>query len=237
MSVISLTDKLRHLVKANGWRSTGRTVWRHLIRNLFSMRFDTYYVFEKDLTKPMPAVEPKLDLEICKLEPSQQSLADLARFWPDYFRYSRSDNEIRSAISNYWSCGDECFFANFHGRIIAMSWIGYQNNYMLKSVAKTIGLRQNEVILHRAFVKPEFRGNNIYGCLLTAQYRYAKEKGYDRAYTYVGINNTGSILTHLRLCSKFRILHHLRITALGMHWDLFPFDRGSNQDSAYKKNG
>lgn len=237
MSVISVTDKLRHLVKANGWRSTVRRVWHHLIRNLLSVQLETYYVFEKDLTKPIPVVEPKIDVEIGKLEPSKQNLAELVRFWPDHFKFSRSDEEIGRSISYYWNCSDECFCAKFHGQIIAMSWIGYQNNYMLKSVARKIGLKQNEVLLHRSFVAPEFRGNSIFKSLLTARYRYAKEKGHDRAYTYVGIKNIGSILTHLSIGSEFRILHHLRLTTLGMHWDLFPFDRDSNRDPAYKKNG
>lgn len=194
-------------------------------------------MFERDLTKRTPSAEPKIDLEIGKLEPSQQSLAELVRFWPDYYKFSRSDDEIRRSISYYWSCGDECFCAKFQGEIIAMSWIGYQNNYMLKSLARKIGLRRNEVILHRAFVNPEFRGNNIYTFLLTAHFRYAREKGYDRSYAYVGVKNMGSILTHLSLCTEFRLLHHLRLTTLGLHWNLFPFDRGSDKRPELEKAG
>ena len=214
--------KLAYLLEQKGFNETLLCLAKYLRINTFSYSLETYAVFRTSLDKSMPIGEFGIDVEICKIQNSDKDIDELISFWPDFFRFSRTDEKLRQDISGCFECGDECFCVRYNNKIVGMKWIGYQYNYMLKSMAKKIGLNKEEVIFHRIFLDEEIRGKRIYPFLGSFLSNYAKNKGYKRWFAYVGVRNLASLRAHLRMCDEYLMLHHFQITLFGISFNFFP---------------
>ena len=214
--------KIAGLLKEKGIKETLSHILKYLKANAFNYSLETYAVFKTALDKPIPVIKPRLELEIYKLQNNGHDIDEIISIWPDYFGPSKTDAGLKKVITYYFNCGDECFCVKHNNKIVGMAWVGYQHNYMLKSMAQKIGLTKDEVILHRGFVNEEVRGNRIYGFLLTSVSNYVRDKGYKKWLAYVGAKNIASLGVHSRICDEYRLIHHLQITVCGIILNIFP---------------
>lgn len=222
MNISVSTGKARKLIGKHGVIKAITIVLNYLKSNIFSCSIETYYVFEKDLNKPIPVISPKINVILYKIDLNQSNINDLITYWPNYFRFSRTDEELKRSLIYYLNCGDECFCVKYNNTIVGMIWLGYQNNYMLKSLAAKIGLRKDEAILHRLYVNSDLRRQHVSSFMLSSCMNYIKVKGYNKCFVYVGIRNISSILVCIKKFDKYRIIHCLEIVLLGIRFNIFP---------------
>jgi len=214
-------SKLKSLINERGITSGCTYLLKYLYRNIFSYSLETYYVFELKIDRDLPVVKPGIDVEFNMVK-DEDGIDELVSFWPYYFRFGRTNDELKRSIRSYFESGDECLCVKHKGKLVGMAWAGYQGNYMLKSLGRKIGLRQGEAILHRGYISEDMRGNNLYACLLTSLSNHVRKKGCGKWFAYVGIKNTASIKVHSKIADGYRMLNHLNLRVIGMTFHLFP---------------
>lgn len=189
--------------------------------NALNIRFESYLVFQIR-SRPIEIIQPKAAVRIQKFGPEDSDMDRLVRFWPESMRYSRTDRELTMSLKADFKNGDECFCAMFNGEIVSMAWIGYQNNYMLKSLAKKIGLKKKEAIIQRGYTREGFRGKRIYSFLLSSLCSYCFENQLERCYSYVGVRNAASISVHKKIFDSWFFMRHMQVILLGYVINFFP---------------
>jgi len=222
MWIYKKIKKLFHLFNEKGALNTIMYLMSYLKNNFLNIYLESYYVFETDLSRFSDIETPKIRAKIYKIENCVSDIKDLVRFWPDYYRFGRSDHELEMSVQYYMRCGDECFCIIVDGAIVGMLWVGYEGNYMLKSIAKKDGLSNNEAIIHRAYVSESARGNKLLAFLSTSIRKSLKDRGFVRTRSYVGINNVATIVTSLKIDDRYHILYHLELHIFGIRLNFFP---------------
>lgn len=214
--------KLVSVYHEKGASGLYRSLILYFYDNIFSYNIETYYVFRVNLAITVYAKTESND--VIKIDSNNiLQVKQLVQFWPLYYRQSKSNDEIMMDIYSRFNDGDECFACINKGKIIAMGWIGYTNNYMLKGVAKKIGLKKDEAISHFYYVDDAHRGKGIQILLKNYIYSYIKEeKDLKTAYTYVGVHNIASLINNIKINQEYRILHHISITFMCFDFNLYP---------------
>lgn len=213
--------KIANLFRERSLPEIGLYLPKRIGKGIFCYSVEKYYVFEREIDGDASVATPGIDVDLCEIN-NKEEIDELVRFWPDYFRFSRTDEELERSIRHYFKSGDECLCAKFRGRIVGMAWAGYQGNHMLKSMAKKIGLRENEAILHRGYVSEEMRGQGLYNFLLTSLSNHVRRKGCKKWFAYVGASNAASIKIHARIASSYRMLTHMQLKFFGITLNIFP---------------
>lgn len=216
--------KLNNMRKEHGLVRTMLNLGNYIKYNLIKINLESYYVFEKDLDANIKMEKSRIDLDVVRLNKQNyiSCIDALINFWPNFFRFNRNNTELKKDIEYYFQCGDECFVAMHNGKIVAMEWCGYQKNYMLKTMGEKIGLKEDEAILHRVFVRHEYRGNNIHPFLSA----YIKSTIYmnkiNKVYGYVGTSNVISILSNMKINDRCRFLYHVQVDVFTFSMNIFP---------------
>lgn len=221
---MSYLSKLNDMRKKNGVVSTIFQLGNYIRNNFFKITLESYYVFEKTLDKNIKMEKSRINLEVVQLNKYNynQHIDSLIKFWPDFFRFNKNNPELKKDIEYYFQCDDECFLATHNEDIVAMIWCGYQKNYMLKTVGKKIGLKEDEAIIHRIFVHDKYRGNNIHPFLSTYVKKYLYINKINMIYGYVGSSNIIAILSNMKINDRCRLLYHVQINVFTFSMDLFP---------------
>jgi len=216
--------KAYEMWKERGFVEASCHIFDFLKENILKISLESYYVFEKDLDANMKMEKSRIDLDVVRLNKQNYiSYIDaLIGFWPDYFRFNRDNIELKKDIVYYFQCGDECFVAMHNEKIVAMEWCGHKENYMIKTVGKKIGLKEDEVILHRLFVNEEYRGNNIHPFLSSYIKNLLHMNNIKKIYGYVGTSNMIAILSNMKMNDRCRFIYHVQIVILGFSVNLFP---------------
>jgi len=221
---VKYVRKAYEMWKERGFVETSCHVFDFLKENIIKVSFESYYVFEKDLEANMKMEKSWIDLNVVRLNKQNYiSYIDaLINFWPDFFRSNRNDIELKKDIVYYFQCGDECFVAMHNEKIVAMEWCGYQKNYMLKTVGKKIGLKEDEVILSRLFVNKDYRGNNIHPFLSSYIKNILHMNKINKTYGYVGTSNIIAVLSNMKMNDRCRFLYHVQVNVFSFSINIFP---------------
>jgi hypothetical protein len=235
MSIRSKYIKLTTIINERGLGFAAESIMRYFSRIFFRIELESYYTFESDLSAISNFDNSIKPVEVSKLNNSDTDIKKLIAFWPDYYRFKRSDSTLEDDIKKYFKVGDECFCAVIDNKIVGMMWVGYEKNYMLKTMAKKDGLKSDEAIIHRVFVSKEHRGHRIQNFLSIYIMMYLKRNNFKKVRTYVGINNIAAIISNMKIYDKYKIIYHLKVTIFVFEFNLFP--KYPNDWSLIKSNG
>ena len=96
--------------------------------------------------------------------------------------------------------GEKCFGAKYHGAIVAFMWIDLEKWFIRKHRVK---LGNNEAYLFDMYTMKPFRGKGIAPYLRYQSYRFLKEAGRDRLFSYSDYFNHPSIRFKRKLNARF----------------------------------
>jgi GNAT superfamily N-acetyltransferase len=217
-------NKMNNMRKENGVVSTVFQLLNYIRNSIFKITLESYYVFEKTLNNNIKMEKSRINLEVVRLNKYNYSahIDGLIKFWPEFFRFNKNNAELKKDIEYYFQCDDECFLAIHNEDIVAMIWCGYQKNYMLKTVGKKIGLKEDEAIIHRVFVHDEYRGNNIHPFLSSYAKNILHMNKINKTYGYVGTSNMIAILSNMKMNDRCILLYHVQVNLFTFSINIFP---------------
>ena len=214
--------KIFDLFKSKGIFYTIIYLLKYFKNNAFKISLEAYYVFEIDIKSFVNITPAKSKVFIYKLKNQENDIQDLLDFWPEYYRFGRSNSKLKQDIEKYLRCGDECFCIKMGSKIAAMYWVGYQGNHMLQHMAQKDGLNKDEAIIHRAYVNKNCRGYRLQLSLTLHIKDHLKELGIFRSRCYTGINNIAAIISNMRTYDRYKVLYHVEVDIFMFHFNFFP---------------
>lgn len=209
MGFVSWVRKFHYYYKNKGF------FWlcRHIVKNLVNYR--KWVVIETRIHKDIEKVEAKIPVTIRLLSRSEEDIRRLTEFWPDiYAPVISNPQNIRDLIIEHLSAGEECMIAEYHGDIIHMNWIGFNNRHIFESYEKKRGLRDGEAISHRTYCADEYRNNRL---MTAVRYRildYLENNNYKILLSYIRSDNVPAVKVNQRFGGKVvQIFHFVSLLA------------------------
>ena len=177
----------RSITEALRWRGPVRLsllALRHLFRPLLT--WEILYLYENDLTGPLPHVEPRGDFQVRvlsgreNLEQAKHDLAWVPTLTPE-------------AIELRFRRGDQVAIAYAGEQVVGCNWLSFSSDWLPRIMTST------DVFLYDSFVPPAWRGRRIFTFLDAYLMRHAHENGITRALATVSALNPQSIRVQKRL--------------------------------------
>jgi ribosomal protein S18 acetylase RimI-like enzyme len=176
-----LVKRRNSLVKEYG---TVRSTWlviRYLMRKTLWIDWQKVIIFERSLAEPIQEVIPKVPVSI-----KQSTIDDMGKLASivDKDKYFRFQQRFKQ--------GKICFIALDKDKVVAFSWISFQNEYIPEWECG-IKLNDNEAYVFDSFIDPDYRHKRLHSALIYQKFLYLQKQGYQKAIGYVEINNTYSL--------------------------------------------
>lgn len=158
-----------------------------------------YLMYRKDLRRPMERFRARVPVEIATAEPDEIEAAA---------RINRGATEdLPRLYRERQDKGGVCFVARAKDRIVAYNWL--ITRPLVDFDGERIELREGEIFCLDAYTAEPWRGNGIHTELLSRMLEWARDQGYQTAWTEVSAVLRRSWKTHQRLDWELtgRILH------------------------------
>jgi hypothetical protein len=177
-------------------------VCRHSITNLF--HYNGVYIFETAINENHAVVKAKIPVSIRLLTRSKEDINQLTEFWPSdtYILPEGTLDDIREHITRLLSAGDECMIAEYEGKIIHMSWVGFHDTHIFEPYEKKRGIAPGEALSYNIYCAEEYQGNHLMGAVYTDIFNILQKRGYDKLIAYVAPHNTRAVKVHTQFCGK-----------------------------------
>jgi GNAT superfamily N-acetyltransferase len=148
---------------------------------------EVYLVLRKDLNSLLSSYSTRIPVEI--LIASEREVEEAALL--------RDSNERLMAIyRSRWRRGHKCFVAKSGAKVIASNWLIFGAE--VDNADFTV-VCDGEVVCSDAYTAPSWRGNGIHTGLLSRMLQWARDAGYQVAYTELSAFVRNSWVTHERL--------------------------------------
>ncbi len=217
--------RLVAIVRGQGPRGALRALGSSLRRNAFACEIEALHVFRHSVRAGAStdvALPVNLRFEAVALE-RPESVAAVAAAWPAEWRVGRTEADIRSLLERDLRAGDECFALWDEARVVAAGWVTRRNGAALPPFAKAYPLGERDALRRTTFVVPAYQGQRLqvtFGLLIREW--SAKTHGIERFYAYVGVRNVASVRNAARIYDERCVVYHVRLTILGLCFDMFP---------------
>lgn len=122
--------------------------------------------------------------------PDEIKLIAASKTW-DY-----SEDKLLARLKTGW----KCFGAKYRGEIVAFMWIAFDEWFIKKHRVK---LSNNEAYLLEMYTMKPYRGRGVAPYLRYQSYRFLKETGRDRFFSYSDFFNHPSIRFKQKLDAQF----------------------------------
>jgi GNAT superfamily N-acetyltransferase len=148
-------------------------------------RLDASLLLKRSLDAPVALFRSRLDVAVSTA--ASDRMDEIAGMTPYHHA---------AALRRRLAAGNLCFIAEIDGRIVAFNWLvfGGESDGFYR-----IELGPREAYCMDAFTAEPFRGKAIHTELLSRILLRAREDGCRVAYTRVGVLNSASWKTHVRL--------------------------------------
>lgn len=148
---------------------------------------DLEIIYRKDLTKELVPYFARVPIEIYQASLSEAEEAENLRvLYPDM------EEPFRQRLNS----GHVCFVAKNEGKIVAYNWLCFRR---IRDRLQLVELGNSDVYCTDAFTAEPWRGKAVHTELLYRMLLFAKEQGYEAAYTAASLANSRSRRTHNRL--------------------------------------
>ena len=148
---------------------------------------EVYLVLRKDLDSLLISYCARIPVEILIASEREVEEAALLR---------DSDGRLVAIYRSRWRRGHKCFVAKSGAKVIASNWLIFGAEV---DNADFTAVCDGEVVCSDAYTAPSWRGNGIHTGLLSRMLQWARDAGYQIAYTELSAFVRNSWITHERL--------------------------------------
>jgi len=197
------SSKVKKAYKSGGVSLLLKRSFRKTSQTIF--RTNNAYWYAKDLTLPIPDIEPKIPAEI------DWDFSNTVEWIKTNTVFSYAEErEIETAIKQ------NHYYPNvrYQGNIIGYIKVGYGEVYVM-DFDKIVRFQNGTAYIYDVLTLPDFRGQGIAPFLVTEVMRFLKQRGYKRLLCHIPEWNTASASSFTK-CSFERIKRIRYCKILGM---------------------
>lgn len=200
-------------------------LWKHLV-----YRHETQIITSRPLNEPILEIAPPTNIffrsaSINDIEMIRDALAEA--------NWHRSVSRLRYWITN----GDPFIVAEHDGLLIGYAVLSLKvflrDRLLLRSIQNAIDIRSDDAWGADAFVRPSYRGKNIYPALAIELFKKGKKARVHRVLGAITVNNNSSRAAHKRLgCREICEVSFWRFLFFsGMRYRILNGGRYDSEDS------
>ena len=215
-----------------------KNVLAKLAKSFFRYDLDAYFVFRDFLEHQAFSGADELSQSgrfWFALLDGSSDLKPLEELCVDGGYFGDDTNTVGHALFSQFTRGERCAGVFDDGRCVGMSWIAPADGNKWPSFAQIPGLGDRCGLVHMAYVRPAYRGNQLHRYLDVLRKHQLKREGKRTVVCFVGVKNFASIRSLMATNEEYRLVYHLTLDlALLPKFSLFLKRRSEDWESCRK---